>query len=66
MAFIRATWISTESSVTLNTDQIVAVADHDGKAVVYTNIPSRDGYLQFWLKESYDAITTKIALALDK
>lgn len=63
MAFIKATWAMNGSNITLNVDQIVAVADNEGKAIVHTNISTGSGHVTFWLDDSYATILNKIAAA---
>lgn len=62
MAFVTATWASNDCRISLNVDNIVAVSENDGKAVVHTVIPKKDGYAQFWLTDSYESFLNKLAL----
>ncbi len=64
MAFIRATWISTKSEISINVDQIVAVTVIGDNTVIQTSVPMERGPYGIYVIESFNDITSRIANAL--
>lgn len=66
MTFIKANLESGDVDITLNVFQIVAIGQQDRKAIIYTNIPSKDGPTIFRLADDYAYIVEKISLAIEE